>query len=67
MQTSTPRKHYASAHLHGDLGATMVIGIDASLVDSHSDKKHAAGTFKGSAEWICKVLHKHAQSSKWPT
>jgi len=32
---------------YGDLGATIVIRIDASLVDSHSDKQHAAGTFKG--------------------
>jgi len=24
-----------------------VIRIDASLVDSHSDKQHAAGNFKG--------------------
>ena len=32
---------------YGDLGATIVIRIDASLVDSHSDKQHAAGNFKG--------------------
>ena len=31
----------------GDLGCTIVIRIDASLVDSHSDKQHAAGNFKG--------------------
>ena len=31
----------------GDLGATIVIRIDASLIDSHSDKQHAAGNFKG--------------------
>ena len=27
--------------------ATIVIRIDASLIDSHSDKQHAAGNFKG--------------------
>src|ERR1700736_3463984 len=32
---------------YGDLGCTIVIRIDASLVDSHSDKQHAAGNFKG--------------------
>jgi Transposase DDE domain group 1 len=32
---------------YGDLGATIVIRIDASLVDSHSNKQHAAGNFKG--------------------
>lgn len=32
---------------YGDLGETIVIRIDASLVDSHSDKQKAAGTFKG--------------------
>lgn len=32
---------------YGDLGATIVIRIDASLVDSRSDKQHAAGNFKG--------------------
>src|SRR6201997_3764995 len=32
---------------YGDLGAVVVIRIDASLVESHSDKQHAAGTFKG--------------------
>jgi hypothetical protein len=31
---------------HDDLGETVVIRIDASLVDSHSDKEHAAGNFK---------------------
>lgn len=32
---------------YGDLGATIVIRIDASLVESHSDKECAAGNFKG--------------------
>jgi hypothetical protein len=32
---------------YGDLGAVIVIRIDASLVPSHSDKQHAAGNFKG--------------------
>jgi Transposase DDE domain group 1 len=32
---------------YGDLGAVIVIRIDASLVESHSDKQHAAGNFKG--------------------
>ncbi|HZE15528.1 MAG TPA: transposase, partial [Mycobacterium sp.] len=32
---------------YGDLGGTIVIRIDASLIDSHSDKQGAAGTFKG--------------------
>lgn len=32
---------------YGDLGATIVIRTDASLVESHSDKKCAAGNFKG--------------------
>jgi Transposase DDE domain group 1 len=32
---------------YGDLGGVIVIRIDASLIDSHSDKQHAAGNFKG--------------------
>ena len=32
---------------YGDLGLMVVIRIDASLVESHSDKQHAAGNFKG--------------------
>lgn len=32
---------------YGDLGPVIVIRIDASLVQSHSDKQHAAGNFKG--------------------
>jgi hypothetical protein len=32
---------------YGDLGLVVVIRIDASLVESHSDKQHAAGNFKG--------------------
>ena len=32
---------------YGDLGPVVVIRIDASLVESHSDKQHAAGNFKG--------------------
>ena len=32
---------------YGDLGPVVVIRIDASLVQSHSDKQHAAGNFKG--------------------
>jgi len=32
---------------YGDLGETIVIRIDASLIDSHSNKQKAAGTFKG--------------------
>jgi Transposase DDE domain group 1 len=32
----------------GDLGPTIVIRIDASLVIAHSDKELAAGTYKGS-------------------
>ncbi|MGH3804508.1 MAG: hypothetical protein ACRDTD_31095, partial [Pseudonocardiaceae bacterium] len=31
----------------GDLGTTIVIRMDASLVSAHSDKELAAGTFKG--------------------
>jgi hypothetical protein len=31
----------------GTLGPVVVIRIDASLVQSHSDKQHAAGNFKG--------------------
>lgn len=30
---------------YGDLGEVIVIRIDASLIDSHSDKQKAAGTF----------------------
>ena len=32
---------------YGDLDPVIVIRIDASLVESHSDKQHAAGNFKG--------------------
>ncbi|HEX6404756.1 MAG TPA: hypothetical protein VF003_16605 [Pseudonocardiaceae bacterium] len=32
----------------GDLGRTLVIRMDASLVIAHSDKQLAAGTYKGS-------------------
>jgi len=32
---------------YGDLGPVIVSRIDASLVESHSDKQHAAGNFKG--------------------
>ena len=32
---------------YGDLGETIVIRIDASLIDSHSDKERADGNFKG--------------------
>jgi hypothetical protein len=32
---------------YGNLGPVVVIRIDASLVESHSDKQHAAGNFKG--------------------
>ncbi|KZS62929.1 hypothetical protein A4G26_28085 [Mycobacterium kansasii] len=32
---------------YGDLGPVIVIRIDASLIDSHSDKECAAGNFKG--------------------
>ena len=32
---------------YGDLGDVIVIRIDASLIDSHSDKECAAGNFKG--------------------
>jgi hypothetical protein len=32
---------------YGDLGSVVVVRIDASLVESHSDKQHAAGNFKG--------------------
>jgi hypothetical protein len=32
---------------YGTLGDTIVIRLDASLIDSHSDKQRAAGTFKG--------------------
>ncbi len=32
----------------GDLGKTIVVRMDASLVISHSDKQLAAGTYKGS-------------------
>lgn len=37
----------ASRTCYGDLGPVVVIRIDASLVQSHSDKQHAAGYFKG--------------------
>lgn len=37
----------ASQTCYGDLGDTIVIRIDASLIQSHSDKQHAAGNFKG--------------------
>ena len=37
---------------YGDLGETIVIRIDASLIDSHSDKERAAGTFKGGGGFI---------------
>lgn len=30
---------------YGDLGPVIVIRIDASLIDSHSDKECAAGNF----------------------
>lgn len=33
---------------YGDLGAVVCIRIDASLIDSHSNKQYAAGNFKGS-------------------
>ena len=32
---------------YGDLGDVICIRIDASLVESHSDKQCAAGNFKG--------------------
>jgi Transposase DDE domain group 1 len=32
---------------YGDLGETIVIRVDASLVESHSDKERADGNFKG--------------------
>src|SRR5512144_1675347 len=32
---------------YGDLGEVVCIRIDASLIDSHSDKECAAGNFKG--------------------
>ncbi|HUH70078.1 MAG TPA: IS1380 family transposase [Mycobacterium sp.] len=37
----------ASRTCYGDLGPVIVIRIDASLVESHSDNQHAAGNFKG--------------------
>lgn len=37
----------ASRTCYGDLGTTIVIRIDASLIGSHSDKQCAAGNFKG--------------------
>jgi hypothetical protein len=37
----------ASRTCYGDLGEQIVIRIDASLVQAHSDKQHAAGNFKG--------------------
>ncbi len=37
----------ASRTCYGDLGEVIVIRIDASLVESHSDKECAAGNFKG--------------------
>ena len=37
----------SSRTCYGDLGPVVVIRIDASLVESHSDKQHAAGNFKG--------------------
>jgi hypothetical protein len=41
---------------YGDLGETIVIRIDASLIDSHSEKERAAGTFKGSFQNRCSVV-----------
>ena len=38
---------------YGDLGPVVVIRIDASLVQSHSDKQHAAGNFKGGYGFQC--------------
>ncbi len=38
---------------YGDLGPVVVIRIDASLVESHSDKQHAAGNFKGGCGFQC--------------
>jgi Transposase DDE domain group 1 len=38
----------ASSVADGDLGKTIVIRLDATLVVAHSDKELAAGTFKGS-------------------
>jgi Transposase DDE domain group 1 len=38
----------ASAVADRDLGKTIVIRLDATLVVAHSDKELAAGTFKGS-------------------
>jgi hypothetical protein len=38
----------ASAVADRDLGRTIVIRLDATLVVAHSDKERAAGTFKGS-------------------
>jgi hypothetical protein len=32
---------------YGDLGPVICIRIDASLIEAHSDKQHAAGNFKG--------------------
>jgi hypothetical protein len=37
----------ASWTCYGDLGAVVVVRIDASLIQSHSDKQCAAGDFKG--------------------
>ena len=41
------RNSVASKTAHGDLGDVIVIRIDASLIDSHSDKECAAGNFRG--------------------
>lgn len=38
---------------YGDLGAVIVIRVDASLIDSHSDKQRAAGNFKGGYGFQC--------------
>ena len=38
----------ASVVADRDLGRTIVIRLDATLVVAHSDKELAAGTFKGS-------------------
>lgn len=44
----TPRQDPTIAVADRDLGRTIVIRMDASMVIAHSDEELAAGTYKGS-------------------
>jgi hypothetical protein len=45
--TQLPEGVPASTVADTDLGGVVVLDVDATLVTTHSEKEHAAGTFKG--------------------